>query len=75
MKDDEDILDDLGEVAAVNTDEFEKDLWQQVSTVKYTNSSVLKAPVRESATDLVYMQAEEATGSKTDKGIATTCSE
>ncbi len=30
MKDKEDILDELGEVAAVSTDEIERDLWQQV---------------------------------------------
>ena len=31
MKKDEDILDELGEVAAVNTDEIERNLWQQVN--------------------------------------------
>lgn len=31
MKNDENILDELGEVAVVNTDEIERDLWQQVT--------------------------------------------
>ena len=31
MKKDEDILDELGGVAAVNTDEIERTLWQQVT--------------------------------------------
>ena len=31
MKTDDDILDELGEVAVVNTDEIERDLWQQVN--------------------------------------------
>ena len=31
MKKDEDILDELGAVAAVNTDEIERNLWQQVN--------------------------------------------
>ena len=38
MRNGEDILDELGGVAAVNTDEIERSLWQQVMHGQRDNS-------------------------------------
>ena len=75
MKDGEDILDELGEVAAVNTDEIERSLWQQVIH-RYTYICFYPYTLNRAGSEtflLVYMQAEEATGTHDDKGMRRSC--